>query len=87
MVGTLTISMKRSAPAWGSPLLTGCSDGAEAVAMGLVGLAALFVLLLFTLPPVLRYLDHRGHRNRMVNRRPWSDDAAQRPKSRRRKDA
>ena len=65
-------------------LLAGVRIG---VAMGLVGLAALFVLLLFTLPPVLRYLDHREHRNRMVNRRPWSDDAAQRPKSRRRKDA
>ena len=62
-------------------MLTGCSDGAEAVAMGLVGLAALFVLLLFTLPPVLRYLDHREHRNRMVNRRPWSDKVAPRKRS------
>ena len=68
----------------GLPLLGGCADGVEGIALGLVGLAALFVVLLFALPPVMDYLRRRQHRDLMVNRRPWSDKAAPRKRSGRR---
>ena len=55
-----------------------CAEGFEGIALGLVGLAALFVILLFAVPPVMDYLRRREHRDLMVNRRPWSDKAASR---------
>lgn len=69
--------------------LGGCTehiDAAEAFVIGLAGLAALFVLLLFALPPLFDRLERRAHRKRMVSRRPWSADNP-RPRRRRRKDA
>jgi hypothetical protein len=71
----------------GLPLAGCAADGVETLAAGLVGLAGLFVVLLFALPPVLAYLDRRGHRERMRNRRPWSEKAAERRARRRRGDA
>ena len=80
MTNTLLVTARRSAPGLGLPL-AGCAEGAEGVALGLVGLAGLFVLLLFAVPPVMDYLRHREHHDRMVNRRPWSDEAAERPRT------
>ena len=77
---------RRAAPAVSLPL-AGCAEGVEGVAMGFVGLAALFVLLLFAVPPVMEYLRHREHRSRMINRRPWSEESAARPRTRRLDDA
>lgn len=66
--------------------LGGCAEGMEGLAAGLVGLAGLFVLLLFTVPPIMRYLDRREHRDRMRNRRPWSPEQAERRAKRREAD-
>lgn len=77
--------MSRSARRAGSAALIlplgGCTEGAEGIAAGVVGLAGLFVLLLFTVPPIMRYLDHREHRDRMRNRRPWSAEPKRPPNS------
>lgn len=86
MSGSLS-HIKQSSPALGTPLLAGCAEGVEGVAMGLVGLAGLFVFLLFALPPVMRYIDRRQYLDRMRNRRPWSEEVAEKRKERRRKDA
>ena len=76
--------MRGAAPLLAMPLLGGCSDGVEGIALGLVGLAVLFVVLLFTAPPVMDYLRRREHRDQMVNRRPWSDKAPDRKRPSRR---
>jgi hypothetical protein len=84
------LGFKRGAVSLGLPL-GGCAEGIEGIALGFVGLAGLFVFLLFTLPPAFRYLDRRQHRERMRNRRPWSAGEAPEktgekpPRSRRRR--
>ena len=80
MLGIVAIKVKRAAPMLSMPL-GGCAEGVEGIALGLVGLAALFVILLFAVPPVMDHLRRREHRDLMVNRRPWSDTVAPRKRS------